>query len=101
MVSLMKKILVFLMIIVVISFLFNDSSKIESNTSVSEVIDIVDKDNNVTDQEIYVDNDVKVESDNKSIIFVSIVYFVSSIIMKIVEFVSSFISTVLTSYVIC
>lgn len=101
MVSLMKKILVFLMIIVVISFLFNDSSKIESNTSVSEVIDIVDKDNTVTDQEIYVDNDVKVESDNKSNIFVSIVYFVSSIIMKIVEFVSSFISTVLTSYVIC
>ena len=82
MVSLMKKILVFLMIIVVISFLFNDSSKIESNTSVSEVIDIVDKDNTVTDQEIYVDNDVKVESDNKSNIFVSIVYFVSSIIMK-------------------
>ena len=101
MVSLMKKILVFLMIIVVISFLFNDSSKIESNTSVSEIIDIVDKDNTVTDQEIYVDNDVKVESDNKSNIFVSIVYFVSSIIMKIVEFVSSFISTVLTSYVIC
>ena len=101
MVSLMKKILVFLMIIVVISFLFNDSSKIESNTSVSEVIDIVDKDNTVTDQEIYVDNDVKVESDNKSNIFVSIVYFVSSIIMKIVEFISSFISSVLTSYVIC
>ena len=101
MVSLMKKILVFLMIIVVISFLFNDSSKIESNSSVSEIIDIVDKDNTVTDQEIYVDNDVKVESDNKSNIFVSIVYFVSSIIMKIVEFVSSFISTVLTSYVIC
>ena len=75
MVSLMKKILVFLMIIVVISFLFNDSSKIESNTSVSEIIDIVDKDNTVTDQEIYVDNDVKVESDNKSNIFVSIVYF--------------------------
>ena len=101
MVSLMKKILVFLMIIVVISFLFNDSSKIESNTSVSEIIDIVDKDNTVTDQEIYVDNDVKVESDNKSNIFVSIVYFVSSIIMKIVEFISSFISSVLTSYVIC
>lgn len=101
MVSLMKKILVFLMIIVVISFLFNDSSKIESNTSVSEVIDIVDKDNTVDDQEIYVDNDVKVESDNKSNIFVSIVYFVSSIIMKIVEFISSFISSVLTSYVIC
>ena len=101
MVSLMKKILVFLMIIVVISFLFNDSSKIESNTSVSEIIDIVDKDNTVTDQEIYVDNDVKVESDNNSNIFVSIVYFVSSIIMKIVEFISSFISSVLTSYVIC
>ena len=101
MVSLMKKILVFLMIIVVISFLFNDSSKIESNTSVSEIIDIVDKDNTVDDQEIYVDNDVKVESDNKSNIFVSIVYFVSSIIMKIVEFISSFISSVLTSYVIC
>lgn len=97
MISFMKKVLVFLLIIVVISFLFTDNNETSINTSVNEVIDIIDKDNVVKDEEIKIEDEVVVENTNN--IFVDLIYFVSSIIINIFEFISSFISSVLSSYV--
>ena len=97
MISFMKKVLVFLLIIVVISFLFTDNNETSINTSVNEVIDIIDKDNVVKDEEIKIEDEVVVENTNN--IFVDLIYFVSSIIINIFDFISSFISSVLSSYV--
>ena len=97
MISFMKKVLVFLLIIVVISFLFTDNNETSINTSVNEVIDIIDKDNIVKDEEIKIEDEGVVENTNN--IFVDLIYFVSSIIINIFEFISSFISSVLSSYV--
>ena len=84
MVPFMKKVLIFLLIVVVLSFLFTDNNQIESSTSISEVIDIIDKDNVIKDDEIEIKEDVVTQS--KSNIFVDLIYFVSSIIIKIFDF---------------
>lgn len=95
MLSVMKKGLVFLFILVIASILFNANAQENVATSAAEIVEIIDKeDQNYTDG--YVE-DTTSKEDNSNI-FVSIIRTISSVIKSIFQVLLDIISKLISSF---
>ena len=92
----LKRILISLLVLIIAALLFSNPEPVRATTSIDEIIEIIDKDSNVKDEEIIVDEDLEIEKSNKNV-FVLIVEGVSSIFLGVLNFVFSLITKLVAS----
>lgn len=90
----LKKVLLFLFILVLASILFNVSASNNVSSSASEVIEIIEQEGEIL-SDGYINNTV---NDSNSNIFVGIISAISNLITGIVSFILSFFSKIISSF---
>ena len=90
----LKKVLLFLFILVLASILFNVSASNNVSSSSREVIEIIEQEGEIL-SDGYINNTV---NDSNSNIFVGIISAISNLITGIVSFILSFFSKIISSF---
>lgn len=92
--KILKKVLLFLFILVIASILFNVSASNNVSSSASEVIEIIEQEGAILDDG-YI-NDVSNNTEGN--IFVDIISGIANIITSVVSFILSFFSKIISSF---
>lgn len=92
--NLLKKGLLFLLILVIASILFNVSSNDQQTSSVQEIVEIIENDE--TKEDGYINDNIVVNENSN--VFVKIISGLSNLIKSLVSFFINLISKIISSF---
>lgn len=92
--NLLKKGLLFLLILIIASILFNVSSNNQQTSSVQEIVEIIENDE--TKEDGYINDNIEVNENSN--VFVKIISGLSNLIKSLVSFFINLISKIISSF---
>lgn len=92
--NLLKKGLLFLLILIIASILFNVSSNDQQTSSVQEIVEIIENDE--TKEDGYINDNIVVNENSN--VFVKIISCLSNLIKSLVSFFINLISKIISSF---